>query len=283
MMDFAPAPGAPFAAAFDAFISDAIKRKHEADDAAYQASNPEAARPAIGVGRLGNECLRAIAFQYHRVPRDPGREPSGKLYRIFDRGHEAEKKMAEYLRLAGFTLITQRQDGKQIRFDQAKYEDTGKGRIKGMIDGVITDGPAFIIANGGHHQMHYPCSWEMKELGAKGYAKYSKKGLKAVGGDYWAQAQLNMAYLELGHCLFTVKNADTQEIYAELVPFDAAEAQRFSDRAVNVIQTKSPFEMPRIAKERTDFRCKFCDYADTCWSAGEAAPAGPAPTWMAPA
>jgi hypothetical protein len=53
---------------------------------------------------------------------------------------------------------------------------------------------------------------------------------------YHAQVVLYQAYLELHEnpAVFTAVNADTMEIYTELVPFDAALAQRMSDRALKV-------------------------------------------------
>lgn len=268
MMDFTPAPHADFAAKFEALIDKAIKDKKEADDAEYKASAPDAMRPAIGAGRLGNECLRAIAYEYHRVPKE--REITGRLYRIFDRGHMMEDKMAEYLRLAGFTLLTvSAKTGKQFRYDVAKYED-GKGRIKGMIDGVITAAPEGF-------DLPCPANWENKELGNKSWSKLAKSGLKRYGGDYYPQVQMGMAYMELTHTLFTAKNADTQEIYAEVVPLDAAEAQRISDRGSQVIATRFPEEMPRVSNDPCNFKCKFCDYTQRCHGQVEA-PQSTAPT-----
>lgn len=267
MLDFTPKPAAEFSAAFEAIIDEALLSKEAAEKADYQAKAKDHTRPAIGAGSLGNECLRAIGYKFHRTPVDPGREFSGRLLRIFRRGHVMEDIMAEYIRLAGFTLLTHRpSDGKQFRWDAAKYED-GKGRIKGMVDGVITEAP---YASG----VVTPCVWENKELGNKGWTKLASKGLKAYGGDYYPQTQLNMFYLGLHEnpALFTAKNADTQQIYAEKIPFDAEAAQAASDKGVKVVQSRHPEELPRVAKVSTDYRCKFCDFPQRCWAEPAAEP-----------
>ena len=234
--------------------------KEQAESAAYRASDPNWTRPSIGAGRLGNECLRSIAFEYHKVPRDPERMPDGRLLRIFERGHRGEAAMAARLRLAGFELATERPDGKQFRYDVAPYAD-GKGRVKGMIDGIVTTAPYL-------SGMAVPALWENKELGAKGWGKLSKLGVRGYGGDYFAQVQMGMAYLQLtdNPALFTATNADTQQIYAERVPFDREAAQAASDKAARIAGTAGPLDMPRVAKSQTDFRCKFCDWQDRCWS-----------------
>ena len=68
--------------------------------------------------------------------------------------------------------------------------------------------------------------------------------------------------------LFTAVNADTMEIYAELIPFDAGLAQRMSDRAVKVIQATEAGELlPRSFAQSSHFECKFCAWAERCWNA----------------
>jgi hypothetical protein len=64
----------------------------------------------------------------------------------------------------------------------------------------------------------------------------------------------------------TIFPADTMEIYAELIPFDAALAQRMSDRAARVITASEAGDLlPRSFTDSTHFECKFCAWADRCW------------------
>src|SRR3546814_13317061 len=88
--------------------------------------------------------------------------------------------------------------------------------------------------------------------------------------------QTYMAYLGLGDypALVTALNKDTGGIYAELVPYVPAVAQRASDKGVMVISSASPEDLPRVSAGRTDFRCKRCNWSNRCWSA-KAAPAQP--------
>lgn len=85
---------------------------------------------------------------------------------------------------------------------------------------------------------------------------------------YAAQVALYQADLELHEhpALFTAVNADTMEIYAELVPFDAELAQRMSDRAVKVITATEAGELlPRAFSEPSHFECRMCPWQDRCW------------------
>lgn len=248
-MDFTPSPHAAWSEAFQALIDRAMEAKQQA----------EPGRTYLGASRLGDECERKLAYEFHKTPKDADKHFKGRTLRIFDMGHDGETRLAEYLRLAGFTLLTERPDGRQFGFAVGWDEAAQRYKISGHCDGIITAGPAADMA--------FPCLWENKALGAKSWADTIKKGVKKSKPVYYAQMQLYMAYLDVGENpgLFTALNRDTGEIYAELVPFDQAAAQAASDRGARVVSTLKPEEAPRVAREATDFRCKFCDYADRCW------------------
>jgi hypothetical protein len=66
--------------------------------------------------------------------------------------------------------------------------------------------------------------------------------------------------------LFTAINKDTAELHHELVPFDAALAQRMSDRAVRVLQATDAGDLlPRIATAPDFHECRFCPWSQRCW------------------
>lgn len=250
LMNFAPRPSADWAANFEGVIDRAM----QADNAA------QPRRTYLGASRVGDDCLRKLGYEYHGIPKDEGRDFKGRTLRIFRRGHVNEDEMAGRLRLAGFELVTHKAGGGQIGFATCKDPETGHARFSGHIDGVVTKAPY-------EAGLATPALWENKCLGDKGFNDLVKKGLRASKPVYFAQMQLYMAYLQLADNpgLFTAENANTGEIYAERVPFDAAAAQNASDKGVQVVTSGSPEELPRCAKVATDFRCKWCDYAARCW------------------
>jgi hypothetical protein len=51
------------------------------------------------------------------------------------------------------------------------------------------------------------------------------------------------------------------------VPFDAALAQRLSDRAVNILRATEAHELlPRIATSPDHHECRWCPWARRCWA-----------------
>jgi hypothetical protein len=213
----------------------------------------EEPRTYLGASSIGKSCLRAIQLDYTHTPPDPGSEIAGRIYRIFERGHGGEAKMARWWKMAGFLVKTEGKDGEQFGFSAAG------GLFQGHADGVLIGGPAVI---------RFPALWEHKELGNKGWTKLVKTGLAAAYAYYYAQVQIYMAYLNLSEnpAIFSATNADTQEIYYEAVPYDPAMAQKMSDRAVKIIKATEHGElMPRVASNADHFECKFCNFQKRCW------------------
>lgn len=218
----------------------------------------EPPRNYVSTSGLGRECMRQIQYDYLAVPKDEGGGFSGSTLRIFKAGHYLEDIVADWLRMAGFDLRTQRQDG---------FAELG-GRFKGHIDGVVLDGP---------FSMAYPALWETKALGIWSFKDVVKQGVVAARPIYAAQIALYQAYLGLPNpALFTAINRDNWDVHTELIPFNAALAQEMSDRAVSVVQTSEREELlPRGSGDREATLCKggkangkwysACSWADRCW------------------
>lgn len=227
---------------------------HLIDQALEQHNARQSPRPYLGASRLGAACERALQYEYAHKSVDHGRHASGRLLRIFRRGHVMEDCMAQWLRDAGFDLRTHKPGGEQFGFSVAQ------DRLQGHVDGVIVAGP---------DGFQYPALWENKCLGSRSWRELQKHRLAVAKPIYAAQLALYQAYLELhAHpALFTAVNADTMEIYVELVPFDAALAQRMSDRAVRVITaTEAEEVLPRSFVNPTHIECRRCAWQDRCWS-----------------
>jgi hypothetical protein len=242
MMDFNPS--ASLGERIEALIDAGMQRE-------AQAQPP---RDYLGASRIGSACERALQFEYAQAPVDPEREPPGRIRRVFERGHVIEDCMVRWLRAAGFDLRTRDAQGGQFGFSAAG------GRLKGHCDGLIVAGP---------DGFGYPMLWENKCVGARSWREMRRHRLARSRPVYAAQVALYQAYLGLHEhpALFTAVNADSMEIHAEAVPFDAALAQRMSDRALRVIEATEAGELlPRAFQDPTHAECRACPWQDRCWS-----------------
>jgi hypothetical protein len=205
-------------------------------------------RNYLGASIIGEDCLRRIQLQFNQQEADF----SAQNLRTFAIGHCLEDLIAEWIKLAGFDLRTQNENGEQFGFSIAE------GKIAGHCDGIIYDGPDFC---------KYPSLWECKTLNSKSWSDTAKRGVLVSKPLYYAQIQLYMAYLDLDKnpCLFTALNKDNSEIYHEIIPFDSEAAQRYSDRAVQIIKASENNElMPCVSSDSSFFKCKMCSYRHEC-------------------
>jgi hypothetical protein len=220
-------------------------------------------RTYLGASRLGHACERALQFEFAGAPKDEGADFGGQTLRIFEIGHQLEDLAIRWLRAAGIDLYTRkgnRPDGEQFGFSVAG------GRIRGHVDGIIANAPAVL-------GLQTPALWECKTMNAKNWRACVKDGVTVSKPVYAAQIAIYQAYMEASvpgistaPALFTAINKDTAELHHELVPFDAALAQRMSDRAVRILQATDAGDLlPRIAASRDFFECRFCAHAGRCW------------------
>lgn len=238
----------------------------------------DVASKRIGAGYIGLECGRQLAYRYHRAEKQERDSvvAAGELQRHAEAGHWTEARTAEWLRLAGFTLHTHVVDDpdRQIGWKAAWDRETGQARMAGEVDGVITAVPPTIA-------LPVPCIWESKKATHKKATKFAKDGVAIADPKYYGQLQTNMAHLEIGHTLFSMLDLDNMKYLWELVPFDPAYAQGLIDRAVQVMQSEAPEEMPRITRDPCDNRCRFCPYHHLCWAKPmTVSQALPAPSWL---
>jgi hypothetical protein len=158
----------------------------------------------------------------------------GRIKDIFARGHFFEDVTRQHLIAAGFKFAPP----ERLQFQAAE------GMLRGHADGILIAGPNL-------PGFRYPCIWEHKCLGAKGWKAIERNGLTGLYEKYAAQVAIYQAYLDCTNpALFSVVNADTCERLHFPVPFDAELAQRFSDRAVTVIEaTRAGEQLPRITED----------------------------------
>lgn len=212
-------------------------------------------REYLGASVVGHHCERHV--QYHLMAARglvDRSQPPARTMRIFDRGNVYEEKARQWLKDAGF-LFGIPPKGKN-------FADFG-GEFCGHVDGVITGWKR----PGTFCPLELPALWENKCLGAKSWKKLAEDKLQKYSSTYYAQVQIYMYYTGLERCLFTAVNADTMELFHELVPFNLIEAEMNRTRARNAIDyTDSGMMLPRCTNDRNFYICKWCDFRGDCYA-----------------
>ena len=199
-------------------------------------SNKE--RTHLGGSVIGKECPRAVALSYRKT--SPDAAVSGRMIRLFNRGHMEEARLAACLQVAGFTLKLISKDGGQISYKT--------GDLQGSVDGVIKleDGSLAVL--------------EFKTMNRKAWDKLEKDG--RIKPEHLAQMRCGMHGLGLRKALYLASCKDTDAIQVYLMDYDG-EPTEFLNLATDITHGLIP---PKLAD--TDFRCKFCDHKAFCHNGG---------------
>ncbi|MEI6207317.1 MAG: hypothetical protein WCP20_11075 [Desulfuromonadales bacterium] len=219
------------------------------DNAISATAAESQSRNYLGASVIGHVCERHVQFHYMAAMGEVTRPmPAPRILRIFDRGNMYEERVRQWLKQAGF-LFGRTSKGKSFSdFD---------GQFSGHVDGVITGWKQ----QGVVCPVELPALWENKCLGSKGWKKLEDDKLKKYSSTYFAQVQIYMYYLGLERCLFTAINADTMDIYHELVPYDVFECELYRAR-VQAIMTGQA--MQKISNDPSYYICKMCDFIGAC-------------------
>jgi hypothetical protein len=210
----------------------------------YKASRKDAHRPHLGGSQIGNECSRALWYQFRWMD---AQIFEGRTLRLFETGDREEGRIVSNLRAVGVTVWDRDPDtGKQIRFTECD------GHFALSLDGV---GKGFVESS-------QPHTLEFKTMNDKNFRAMQKDGLEKSKPIYWAQCQIGMHLADLDRCAFIAVNKNTDEIYMERVKRDLTAGLHLVAKAEAIIFTDKP--PAKISNDPSFFGCKFCDYKDVC-------------------
>lgn len=202
-------------------------------------------RPHLGGSQIGNECSRALWYQFRHMDRPTF---NGRMLRLFETGDREEGRIIANLRSIGVTVWDlDPETGKQIRFT------AHDGHFALSLDGVaegIPDAPK------------KPHIVEMKTANEKSFRATKSKGVKEAKPVYYAQVQAGMHLSGIHDCLFLMKNKNDESLYGERIKYDPAYAIKLIAKAGEIIYSDRPPE--KIRDDPSFYLCKFCDYHHVC-------------------
>ena len=220
----------------------------------------EGPRTHLGASIMGKPCKRQAwgTFRWLKHERF-----SGRMHRLFKRGHREEPHFIERLRACGFTIFEHDPEtGKQFRIVGANGHYGGSG------DGMGYAPP--------HYGLEEAIVFEFKTHNEKSFTKLAGKivtktpdivrkdgeGVKKAKPEHFAQmSQYGKAY-NLRYGLYCAINKETDEIYIEWVVLDWTLADRLFRDAEYIVNSRTP--PPKIAESIAFFDCKYCAQGPIC-------------------
>lgn len=211
---------------------------------AYEDKRRNAHRPHLGGSQIGNECGRALWYQFRWTYTE---KHEGRILRLFETGEREEQRVIQNLRAAGCTVW----DRDPATGQQFRYTAVG-GHFALSLDGVVEGLP----------ESTQPHTLEVKTMSEKYFKVLCNLGVEKAKPVYYAQCQIGMHLSGLDRCLFISVNKNTDEIYAERVRHDKAYCQTLLDKAGSIIFSDKP--LSGISSDPAWFECKFCPYHSVC-------------------
>lgn len=202
-------------------------------------------RNHLGASLIGNECSRYLWYIFRWCF---NQNFSGRMLRLFNRGHLEEKRFESYLKGLGCQVFTVDKKGEQFRINGVF------GHFGGSIDGVCK----LPI----HYEIDEFVLLEMKTINDKGFNNLKRKKLILANPTHYAQICTYGKNLNLKHCLYMSVNKNTDEIYLEIVPIDHNNGAQMELKAERIIMSQEP--PPRLSNNPNYKNCNWCSAKDLC-------------------
>jgi hypothetical protein len=230
---------------------EAIATQIKADIDAYTAkAYNDGHRNHLGASLIGDACNRRLWYSWRWV-KFPNF--SGRMQRLFNRGHKEEARFIEWLRAIGFTIWEGTEDGKQFRISAVQ------GHFGGSLDGIgVAPGrPEYykLYAIG-------PLLTEYKTHGDKSFKELVKLGVRKAKPKHFAQMSTYGRKYGYKYALYMAINKNDDDLHVEIVELDWNIGADLERKAEEVITSLAPPR--RISEYSTHMECKFCDFADIC-------------------
>lgn len=227
-------------------------------DDAYDDGVHDRFRSHMGVSTSGRSCARELWYKWRWAFHT---KVSGRMLRLFNRGHLEEARFAAMLLAIGCELWRMESPGKQFRVSHFG------GHYGSAIDGVVKGIPEMPDENMlAEMKTHNEKSFK-KLAGEKDAAgnylpgKYPQ-GVKVAKVEHWVQMQQYMEYFRLRYALYCAVHKDSDELYFEIVEFDPKGAAAWRERSRQIIFAREA--PPKITDNASFWQCKYCDMRPVC-------------------
>jgi len=217
----------------------------------------ESHRSHMGASQLGQDCGRAVWYSFRWATKGAH---SGRMLRLFNRGHIEEARFIAMLLTVGMPVYQQDENGKQFRIS------FGDGHGGGSGDGVTQyNGSPTLLECKTHNEKSFIElagsleSWR-KYLDGEGHFK--GKGVRDAKPDHFVQSQIYMRKMGLALCLYMGVCKNTDDLYIELLTLNSEHADQYIDRGEKLIQMSTP---PKKISESPGFwKCTYCEHRRVC-------------------
>ena len=205
-------------------------------------------RTHLGASIIGHPCERYIWFGFRWMFREVF---SGRMQRLFQRGHLEEDRVLSWLLGVGFTVNQVDIDGNQFRIAFAE----GHG-------GGSSDGTTILPTRYGSRIAGQRILVEIKTQKDKRFKILQGSGVEKEKPQHYVQMSVYGRRLGIQYCLYIAVNKEDDSLDVELVELDWHLADSETEKAERIIN--SHFPPPRISENPSFWKCKMCSANPVC-------------------
>lgn len=205
-------------------------------------------RNHLGGSEIGDSCNRKLWYGFRWCFKETF---SGRMQRLFNRGHKEEARIVEWLRGVGCEVWeVDPETGKQFRVSGVN------GHFGGSLDGIVKLPPSYGIDT--------PVLLEMKTSSAKAFEKMIASGMVVAKPVHFAQTSTYGSYsaYNFSHVLYVMVNKNDDELHVELVKLDHEHGKQLRAKAERIILSQEA--PPRLSDNPTFHVCKYCPMLKLC-------------------
>lgn len=210
-------------------------------------------RSHLGASLIGDDCAARLWYGFRWFK---GEEHSGRMLRLFNRGHETEPRLVGWLRGIGFDVQEfDAASGKQWRMNAVA------GHFGGSLDGRLGIPERYLAAFAELRKLP-GFLLEMKTHNTKSFVHLVNKTVRVAKPQHYAQMCCYGRAYGYRYGLYVAVNKNDDDIYIEVVELDFKIADSYILKAQDIINAR--VRPAQVAKNAAFFQCKTCVFADIC-------------------
>ena len=202
----------------------------------------EAARGGVYLGRLGastigNECLRALWFDWRAYARKPF---NGRMLRLFRTGHLQEDRIVADLKATGLQVFEKDTEGRQFEFTDPT------GHLVCKVDGVVKGVPE--SAEKAH-------VLEIKTHNQTSFNAVVKHGVQKSKETHYVQMQTGMWLSNLTRALYVSLCKNDEQYDIQRIPADRKVQKTVEQTVIKLVEAR--LRPAGVSDKRESFACRL--------------------------
>ena len=206
----------------------------------------EKPRPHLGASQLGHHCSRYLWLSFRWAISE---NFTGRILRLFRRGHDEERYFVDDLRAAGLNVSEiDPETGKQYRVSFSRH-------VSGSTDGIALSGVP--------ESPNTPHLLEFKTHSKKSFDDLQRHGVIKSKPMHHVQMQVYMHGTGLTRALYGAVCKDDDRLYFERIRYDKSVAELYINRGIAITKAASMVE-PVPGASADWYQCRFCSAHSFC-------------------